>query len=55
MIVWIHCSPLADMGLAGMGQGDRRWAMVVGSIGSGKAEVDSGIAISSHRVDYLHG
>lgn len=34
------------MVLVGMGQGDRRWVMAVGSNGFGKAGVDSGIAVS---------
>ena len=48
MIAWTRCSPLAHKVLADMGQGDHRWAMAVGSNGSGKAGVDSGIAVSFH-------
>ena len=48
MIAWTRCSPLAHKVLAGTGPGDRRWAMAVGSNDSGKAGVDSGIAVSFH-------
>ena len=53
MIAWSRCSPLAHMALVGMGQGDRRWVMVVGSNGSGKAGVDSGIAVSFPGTEIL--